>query len=89
VLIIHSSAVVLTNLGLNIWAMIPNANDKRSTDLDSDDEEASPSTLKRNDKSWEMHGIPQTPRTGAMPYTPRTMAFNTLERKLPLRSQYQ
>lgn len=85
---IHSSAVVIANLCLNIWTMLPNANDKRSSDLDSD-EESSPSSLKRNDKSWEMHGIPQTPRTGTVPFTPRTMAFNTLERKLPLRSQYQ
>ncbi|KAI1844537.1 hypothetical protein JX266_009210 [Neoarthrinium moseri] len=78
--------VYLVNLGLNIWALLPNEADKRGTDVDSDEETNSPSSLKRNDK-WEMHGIPQTPRTATVPYTPRTMAFNTLDRKLPLRSQ--
>ncbi|KAK6074181.1 hypothetical protein SCUP234_08062 [Seiridium cupressi] len=79
--------VYLINLGLNIWALLPNEADKRGKDIDSDGESNSPSSLKRNDK-WEMHGIPSTPRTATVPYTPRTMAFNTLDRKLPLRSQY-
>ncbi|KAI4595758.1 hypothetical protein KJ359_006394 [Pestalotiopsis sp. 9143b] len=78
-------AVYLVNLGLTIWTMLPNEADKRGKDVDSDDETNSPSSLRRNDK-WEMHGIPQTP-SAAVPYTPRTMAFNTLDRKLPLRSQ--
>ncbi|KAI0126519.1 hypothetical protein BJ170DRAFT_409573 [Xylariales sp. AK1849] len=78
--------ICLANLGLNIWAMLPNERDKRSRDLDSDDEEHSPASLGKNEQKWEMHGIPQTPRTATLPYTPRTMAFNTLERKLPLRS---
>ncbi|KAI0473666.1 hypothetical protein GGR56DRAFT_648494 [Xylariaceae sp. FL0804] len=74
-------AVVLVNLGLNIWAMIPNENDKRD---DDSDEEASPSSLKKG-REWEMQSIPPTPRTGTVPFTPRTQAFNTLERRLPLR----
>jgi hypothetical protein len=67
--------------------MLPTEADKRGKDVDSDEESHSPSSLKRTEK-FEMHGIPQTPRTTTVPYTPRTMAFNTLDRKLPLRSQY-
>ncbi|KAH8682405.1 hypothetical protein BX600DRAFT_448486 [Xylariales sp. PMI_506] len=80
-------SICLANLGLNIWAMIPNATDKLDGDVDSDAESVS-SHANRGDKQWEMHGVPQTPRTATMPYTPRTMAFKTLDRKLPLRSQY-
>ncbi|KAL7620363.1 hypothetical protein AAE478_009358 [Parahypoxylon ruwenzoriense] len=78
-------AIYVVNLGLTIWALLPNEADKK--DVEPDDEESSPTALKK-DSTWEMHGIPQTPRTGTLPYTPRTMAFNTLERKLPLRTQY-
>ncbi|KAI1342905.1 hypothetical protein F5Y15DRAFT_412578 [Xylariaceae sp. FL0016] len=74
-------AITLVNLGLNIWAMLPNENDKK--EYDSEDE-YSPSALKKG-QQWEMQPIPQTPKTGTVPFTPRTMAFNTLERKLPLR----
>ncbi|KAH9892972.1 hypothetical protein F4778DRAFT_302837 [Xylariomycetidae sp. FL2044] len=72
----------LVNVGLTVWAMLPNEEDRKS-DVDSDDD-SSPSYLKK-DRSWEMQGIPPTPRTGTVPFTPRTMAFNTLERKLPFR----
>lgn len=70
-------AVYLFNLGLNLWAMWPNP--KNDINEDSDDEEFSG---KRADQGWEMQGIPPTPKTGTMPFTPRTMAFNTLERKM-------
>ncbi|KAK8074863.1 hypothetical protein PG997_009526 [Apiospora hydei] len=57
---------------------------------ESDGEEENSPAAPKSNTHWEMHGVPPTPRTGgvAVPYTPRTMAFNTLERKLPLRSQY-
>ncbi|KAI0849645.1 hypothetical protein F5Y00DRAFT_235375 [Daldinia vernicosa] len=73
------------NLGMNIWAMLPNP--KNDLKDDEDEETSSPAALKRG-ANWEMHGIPPTPRTGTLPYTPRTMAFNTLESKIPLRRQY-
>ncbi|KAI1392758.1 uncharacterized protein F4822DRAFT_425965 [Hypoxylon trugodes] len=77
--------IYLANLGLTIWALLPNpANDK--VDEDDEDETSSPAALKGG--NWEMHGIPQTPRTGGLLYTPRTTAFNTLESKAPLRDQY-
>ncbi len=71
-----SSALYLFNLGLAIWAMLPNPN----LDIeDSDDEED-----RVEGKQLEMQPTP--PRaTPAVPFTPRTQAFHTLDRKLPLR----
>ncbi|KAI0468510.1 hypothetical protein F4859DRAFT_205991 [Xylaria cf. heliscus] len=84
--------VTLVNLGLTIWAMLPNERDTR--DWDSDDEDDEPlggggSSGNRKGTAWEMQSIPATPRTGLMPYTPRTTAFNTLDRKNPSRQQQQ
>ncbi|GAW11643.1 hypothetical protein EKO27_g6755 [Xylaria grammica] len=78
--------VVLVNLGLNIWAMLPNERDTRDWDSDDEDEdEPLGAGAGGNGKgsSWEMRSIPPTPRTGLMPYTPRTTAFNTLDSKNP------
>ncbi|KAI1119274.1 hypothetical protein F5Y14DRAFT_397248 [Nemania sp. NC0429] len=80
-------AVTLVNLGITIWALLPNERDKR--DWDSDDEDDEPLGAGagggggRKGTAWEMQSIPPTPRTGLMPYTPRTTAFNTLDRKNP------
>ncbi|EMR69794.1 hypothetical protein UCREL1_3182 [Eutypa lata UCREL1] len=79
-------SIILINLGLTIWALVPTQADRTSVSEDSDSD-SSPTQLKGKE-NWEMHGIPPTPRTANVPYTPRTMAFNTLERKLPLR-QYR
>lgn len=77
--------IYLVNIGLTVWALLPNpANDIVD---DEDDDDSSPTALKKGG-NWQMHSIPPTPRTGTIPFTPRTMAFNTLERKLPLRNQY-
>ncbi|KAK3335345.1 hypothetical protein B0T19DRAFT_452287 [Cercophora scortea] len=73
-----------TYLGLSIWAMLPNP----ELDIEDEDDEfsvpggrSSPS----GDDKWEMQ--PTTPGRGPMsvPFTPRTQAFHTLDRKLPLR----
>ncbi|KAI5864772.1 hypothetical protein GGS23DRAFT_462753 [Durotheca rogersii] len=77
-------AIYLLNFGLTIWALLPTEADKKDGDF-VEDEENSPNAPAKTG-SWEMQGIPQTPRTGTVPFTPRTMAFNTLERKLPLRA---
>lgn len=78
------------NLGLTIWAMLPT--DKKKGFYESDDEESASgaSAAQKGNSHWEMHGVPPTPRAGgvAQPFTPRTTAFNTLERKLPLRTQH-
>jgi hypothetical protein len=80
---VYMLALYAANLGLAIWAMIPNK--KLDEMVDSDDED---SPVAKEGKNWEMQSMksPATPRT--MPYTPRTMAFQTLDRKLPLRTQY-
>ncbi|KAI5920741.1 hypothetical protein F4810DRAFT_405607 [Camillea tinctor] len=83
-------SITVVNLGLNIWAMLPNEDDKRDPDAEEggagSDSDGTPRM--KNPASWEMQNIPQTPQTGTVPFTPRTMAFNSLERKLPLRQQY-
>jgi hypothetical protein len=43
----------------------------------------SPLSDKNSDKEWEMQRVKATPK---VPYTPRTLAFNTLDRQLPLRA---
>ncbi|KAI0521540.1 hypothetical protein F5B22DRAFT_541844 [Xylaria bambusicola] len=75
--------VTLVNLGLNIWAMLPNERDKRDWDSDDEDDEPLRTGGDKKGTSWEMRSIPPTPRTGLMPFTPRTTAFNALEGKKP------
>ncbi|KAI0160628.1 hypothetical protein GGR57DRAFT_455976 [Xylariaceae sp. FL1272] len=78
--------IMAVNTGLTVWALIPNDRDKRDWDSDDeDDDEDEPLDNKRG-TAWEMRSIPPTPRTGVTPFTPRTTAFNTLDRKLPMRS---
>jgi hypothetical protein len=72
--------VYLGNLVLSIWAMIPNENDRLP---DSDDEEEP--TDKLPTRNWEMQSIASPGLPQNTPFTPRTQAFHTLERKLPLR----
>jgi hypothetical protein len=71
--------LMVANLGLAIWAMLPNKELDVAWDDDDDD------TPPREDKEWEMQ--PRTPMMST-PFTPRTQAFHTLDRKLPLRTQY-
>lgn len=70
--------IYLICLGIAIWSMIP---DKR---IDQIMEEEDEEEFSKAHKQWEMQ--PQTPRE--VPFTPRTQAFHTLDRKLPLRSNY-
>ncbi|KAM7222166.1 hypothetical protein V8F06_002438 [Rhypophila decipiens] len=67
-------------LCLAVWAMLPN---KELDMVDSDDEDNG-STGAGKEREWEMQ--PTTPR--GVPFTPRTQAFHTLDRKLPLRANY-
>lgn len=41
------------------------------------------------DKQWEMMTPGRATNVQATPYTPRTLAFNTLDRQLPLRANPQ
>jgi hypothetical protein len=68
--------VYLLNLGFSIWALWP---DKINDIEEDDDDDYTPP--KQEPDYVEMQGM-----MGAMPFTPRTQAFHTLNRDLPLRS---
>ena len=91
-------SLYLVQLGIAIYSLMPNkAIDVKEDGYDSDDGFPPPAS-----KQWEMKPramlSPRTPNTAMMspntysggisdsPFTPRTQAFNTLDRKLPLRS---
>lgn len=77
--------VYLFNLGFAAYAMVPN----KMNDVSDEDEDEIQSTHSepKEGGGWEMHNMkgPLSPRM--TPYTPRTQAFHTLDRQLPLRSQ--
>ncbi|KAF4591986.1 hypothetical protein GQ602_002285 [Ophiocordyceps camponoti-floridani] len=74
--------VYLVNLGIALHAMFPNEENNVSKD---DDEDAA--TLDSKERgAWEMHNMKAPIST---PYTPRTQAFYTLDRQLPLRQPDQ
>lgn len=75
----------LCNLGLAIWAMLPNKELDLGYDSDDDDDESGPRGG-GHDKQWEMQAVKGAgPSVTTVPFTPRTQAFHTLDRKLPLR----
>ena len=54
---------------------------------DSDDEDDDTSVSARQEvKDWEMQNM-KTPTAATTPFTPRTQAFYTLDRKLPQQQQ--
>lgn len=72
------------SLALSIYALLPNKINDISED---DDEEEGSTTSEPKDRGvWEMHNM-KMPDSRATPFTPRTQAFHTLDRQLPLRSQ--
>lgn len=66
----------LVNLGLAIHSMLPNELDK----AEEEEDDADSVVIKNN--NVEMRGM-MSPATPGVPYTPRTMAFRTLDRKGP------
>ncbi|PHH59485.1 hypothetical protein CDD81_3152 [Ophiocordyceps australis] len=79
--------VYLINLGLALHAMWPN----KENDVSADDDENSIMSDAKDGNNWELQGM-RSPghgsagaSAGAMPFTPRTQAFHTLDRQLPLR----
>ena len=74
-----TSALYAANIGLAIWAMLPNP----ELDIPDDDDE---DDHVRDKEAVEMQ--PTTP-PHPVPFTPRTQAFHTLDRKLPLRGAYR
>jgi len=81
--------IFFINLLLGIWSMIPTAEQKAAHKIEVDDmqmDKDSPVSSHSSDKNWELKPVP---RIQQIPYTPRTLAFNTLDRQLPLRDQGQ
>jgi hypothetical protein len=75
---------------LGIWSMIPTAEERAANKMEIDDMQTKHSPMSDNsERSWEMKRYPGVQATPAQPYTPRTLAFNTLDRQLPLRSQQE
>lgn len=81
-------ATFLFNLGLAIWSIIPSKEEReaRRTEIEERRLEVSPVSEVSGEKAWEMRNVPRTPSSLRQPFTPRTLAFNTLDRKLPLRA---
>lgn len=95
------AAVFFLNFALGIWSMIPSAEERAASKIEVDDMQTtmaggrghkekngvqikdSPVSETTSDREWEMKALPGK----QVPYTPRTLAFNTLDRQLPLRAQ--
>ena len=60
--------------------MLPNELDKVEEAEEENDDTESRDQVK--DENWEMHNM-RTPASPRVPFTPRTMAFRTLDRKAP------
>jgi len=79
--------VFLLNLILGIWSVIPTKEQREANKTGIDElNKDSPSSEHSGEKSWETTSVSSTESTMKHPFTPRTLAFNTLERKLPLRA---
>ncbi|RDA92943.1 hypothetical protein CP533_3864 [Ophiocordyceps camponoti-saundersi (nom. inval.)] len=77
ILLLCFRVVYLINLAVALHATWPN----RDNDVVNDDEDVA--TLDSTERgTWEMHSMKAPAST---PYTPRTQAFYTLDRQLPLR----
>lgn len=81
--------VFLGNFLLGVYSLIPTAAQRAANRIAIDDMQTKHSPLSpdsTSDKEWEMKRM-NFPATPVAPYTPRTLAFNTLDRQLPLRAQ--
>lgn len=75
------------NFLLGVWSLIPSASERAAARIEVDEMQMkiSPVSDNTSDKEWEMKGL-RTTKVPKTPYTPRTLAFNTLDRQLPLRA---
>ncbi|RFU33267.1 hypothetical protein B7463_g3088, partial [Scytalidium lignicola] len=77
-------AIFFFNMLLGVWSLIPSAAERAANKLGTDEMQMDTSPVSENNKEWEMTApLP----SAKQPYTPRTLAFHTLDRQLPLRSQ--
>lgn len=79
--------IFLLNTVLGIYSLIPSRGERAANKIEVDDMQMKHSPVssdRGSDKEWEMKTVTRAiPKT---PYTPRTLAFNTLDRQLPLRA---
>ncbi|KAF7546607.1 hypothetical protein G7Z17_g8316 [Cylindrodendrum hubeiense] len=74
--------VYLLNLTFAIWAMLPN----KVNDIVKDEDDEFTVSEPKESHNWEMQSM-KSPMGYQPPFTPRTQAFHTLDRQLPLRNQ--
>jgi len=79
--------IFLLNLVLGIWSLIPTKEQREAQKTEVDELNDSPSSAHSGEKLWEMRSVPGTASTMKQPFTPRTLAFHTLDRQLPLRDK--
>lgn len=77
--------VYLCNLGFSAYAMWPN---KANDVIKEDEDDYSPSGAEPKTHNWEMQSMKSPMGYRHQPYTPRTQAFHTLDRQLPLRATH-
>ncbi|KND91420.1 hypothetical protein TOPH_04004 [Tolypocladium ophioglossoides CBS 100239] len=75
----------LVNLGFAIYARWPNQENHLAYEDDQNSTTSDPK--ERSMSTWEMQSMKSPVSANAVPFTPRTQAFHTLDRQLPLRQQ--
>ncbi|KAJ4290739.1 hypothetical protein N0V88_006488 [Collariella sp. IMI 366227] len=83
---VYLLSIYAIQTGFAIWAMLPNK-ELDMYDSDDDDEEYARAIRNRKKAAGKEMGmeLQPTPPHQQTPFTPRTQAFHTLDRKLPLR----
>jgi len=85
-------AIFFLNMILGIWSLIPSKAMREASKMEVDDLQAetkgSPASENSAHGIWQMKSVRATVTpVPQQPFTPRTLAFNTLDRQLPLRQQ--
>ncbi|KAG6008769.1 hypothetical protein E4U21_003967 [Claviceps maximensis] len=75
--------IYLCNLGFSIWAMM--LNNRANNSENNDDDDFSTTWDPNKQSTWEMRNMKSPASIHESPFTPRTQAFRTLDRQLPLR----
>jgi len=78
-------SIFFFNMVLGIYSLIPTAAMRASSKLEVDEMQGSPTSDNSSHRDWEMKRVPTATAAQMQPFTPRTLAFNTLDRQLPLR----
>ncbi|KAH6990818.1 hypothetical protein BKA56DRAFT_610394 [Ilyonectria sp. MPI-CAGE-AT-0026] len=80
---VYLLTVYVLNLAFAMWAMWPN----KENDVVDEDDEYSTTSEPKESRNWEMQSMKSPISYNQAPFTPRTQAFHTLDRQLPLRYQ--